>query len=315
MLLVPLLLLGVVMAFAFAGCKPFDAADTPPEAHPAPQPDPNPHPPDPNPHPHPTPAPPNLAYANDVLAESASLRGYWRLNEQTGATVAADSSTANPRPLNYHGTPTFGVKGPLQFGGDTTDTSVAVDGASSFAEHDFDVLLNPPGAFTIEAWVKPDALAAGSVGVVVGSYTGLTHLGFALDIVPGGATGLQARARVGDRRRYNTVTADLGDTAVHGGWHYLVATYGKDTPADQNHLRLYVDGGTAQELSGVNYQPAQPLAVSPPFRVGAGTDEGSATQATPANFFKGGIDDVALYDKVLDATTVNKHFHDALTPP
>jgi len=156
--------------------------------------------------------------------------------------------------------------------------------------------------------------------VVVGSYTAQpAHFGFVLDVVQTGATTFQARVRVGDRRQFTTLTADLGDTSAHGGWHYLVATYGKDTAADPNRLRLYVDGAALRELPGpgdpaVGYLPAQQVAFLPPFRVGAGTDEASATQATPASFFKGGIDDVALYDKVLDAATINQHFQYALTP-
>jgi hypothetical protein len=96
-----------------------------------------------------------------------------------------------------------------------------------------------------------------------------------------------------------------------------VATYGTDAGAKK--LKLYVDGLLKGELPGpsdppVNYIPAQPTGPNqPPFRVGAGRKESDPTNITPDQFFKGRIDEVALYNKALDAATVKTHFDKATT--
>src|SRR6266513_1184670 len=91
-LLVPLLVLGIVMAFAFAGCGSFGATETPPEAPPPPVVIPPPPIVVPPPHTPPPPTHPATAYLGAVMQESTqSLKSYWRLGEGPGATTAADN--------------------------------------------------------------------------------------------------------------------------------------------------------------------------------------------------------------------------------
>jgi hypothetical protein len=92
-LVLPVLVLvaPIVVIFAFAGCAPFDAAESPPTATTPPPPDDRQHPPG-NGRPPTTTTPPPMAgdpYRAEILKEPG-LVGYWRLAEATG-NIANDS--------------------------------------------------------------------------------------------------------------------------------------------------------------------------------------------------------------------------------
>jgi hypothetical protein len=326
--LVPLLVLGVVMAFAFAGCAPFTAApDDPPvfkwPFHPR----------------HPaktggnggkgstlppvttTPAPIPATYATKIEADA---NHYWRLDDAPapGNVVAADSTWAMKLPGQYNGTVTRGpaVIGVLALGKEKNDTASSFDKGppAGYVEVGYDQLLNPPDSFTIEAWVKLDPnrpLQTGDVTTVLGSYeVKPLERGFVLDLLfdPNGI--LSARVRVGNptASKFRPLMTPLG--LAHSGWYHLVATY--DRAADI--LRLYVNARAPAELpNAADNKPAgygEVTTVGVPLRIGAGQVEAGANRGQPAAFFRGVIDEVALYNVALDLAAVQDHFTFATTP-
>jgi hypothetical protein len=300
MLLVPLLVLGVVMAFAFAGCAAFGASSSPPEAQPPPPP-PGPGP-GPGPTPPPTPTHPPDAYPTLVKNETG-LRSYWRLGEAPGATVAVDSDPVQPRNGTYQGSPGLGAQGIPGLRAALADTAALLDGATGFVEVPYidaanGALTNPSGTFTLEAWVKPQG-----PGVVIGSYDVDNVRGFVLEIVQGAGGALIAQGRVGDSAAFATVTSDLGPDTAFDGWRHLVLTY--DNPGNQGVVSLYVNAGAAVQATNIRYRDVRP-AQAPPLRIGAGWNEPQSTQA--GLFLKGGVDEVALYDRAFTLADVKAHF-------
>jgi hypothetical protein len=93
-------------------------------------------------------------YSKEVLARDPVA--YWRLGEATGP-YAADSTSNGHRGM-YHGTPVFRERGAIK---DDVNTAIKLDGNRSYVEipnhKDFSQPSSGKG-LTVEVWVRPDAL-------------------------------------------------------------------------------------------------------------------------------------------------------------
>jgi hypothetical protein len=185
------------------------------------------------------------------------------------------------------------------------NTAVVFDGTDDHVEVPYldaanGALTNPPGTFTVEAWIRPEG-----PGVVLSSYNVAAGRGFVLEVVPG-APNLQAQARLGmGGAAFATVTNDLGPGTAFDGWRHVVMTY--ENPGGSGIVKLYVNAGPPEQgpPGGANYSAVKANA-APPLRIGAGWNEPNET--APGLFFKGRIDEVALYDKVLTPAEITTHF-------
>jgi len=317
-ILVPVLVLGVVSLFAFAGCGSFGVADSPTAPPDEKKPDEK------------KPEPPKNGNGNGTVkvAEAVDaypklvlslggptghLRSYWRLAEVLGAQPAADSEPTQPMPGTYKGGVVLNKEGVLRLGSDPNDAAAEFNGTDAFVEVKNHPLVNPQTQFTLEAWIRPAAaLPAGAVGPVITSFQPVGAAGFKLSIVGSTPTLMKARIEVGNGV-VTTLDANMAlDTpavTARDGWHHIVASFGPD--AGLKRLRLIVDGGTPEEVTSagavtLDYAPApenQPG--DAPFRIGAGPER------TPTQFFNGRIDEVALYDAALDGGVVASHFTQA----
>ena len=328
MLLVPLLVLGVVMAFAFAGCGAFGTEPTPPEKkddHPqngttTPHNKGTTHPPVvvvPPADPTPTDAYPKLILRekdNSTDPESTkSLRSYWRLAEAIAAEDAADSDDRQPQPGKYNGAVDLHIAGVLRQGSDPKDFCAEFNGTDAFVEVPNSPLVNPPGAFTLEAWVRLTSdLAADVKAPIISSFQPQGNSGFTLSLVGASTTLAKAQIQLGGGT-LSTLEADvhLDAETARDKWHHIVATFGKDAGTDK--LQLYVDGAAPTVLASggaqvLTYTPARDIFPGDaPFRIGAGPG------ARPTSFFKGQIDEVALYGAALAGGIIGKHFTQATT--
>jgi hypothetical protein len=321
--LVPLLVLGVVMTFAFAGCGHILPTDIPSEEQPAPTPPTTPTPQNPPVTPPPMPAPtPTDAYPKLVLSlggPTGTLRSYWRLAEPVGALPAADSEPTMPQPGTYKGNIGLNAAGVLRLGSDPNDAAAEFNGTDAFVEAPFSPLLNPPDAFTLEAWVRPSpaGLPATAQAPIITSFQPQGQRGFLLLLIGKSSTVVTVRVHIGvggaNVPLQVDVPLDSPQVMARDGWRHIVVTFGKE--AGVNKLRIYVDAGVPTALVAtaaqpLNYQAAQELTAGsgiPPFRIGAGANP------TPTTFFTGRIDEVALYDSVLDPTVIAGHFLQATT--
>jgi hypothetical protein len=88
-------------------------------------------------------------YRDTVLLHSPA--GYWQFNESSG-TSAADE-TANGNTGTYQNGAVLGVDGVLN----DESTAVSLDGTNDYVKVPNHSSLNPTGALTLEAWLKPSS--------------------------------------------------------------------------------------------------------------------------------------------------------------
>lgn len=212
------------------------------------------------------------AYAATVLADAPS--GYWRLGEPSGTSAADASGFA--RTGTYTGGYTLAAAGALA--GDA-DTAVLLNGTTGWVSVPA-TGLKPTAAVTLEAWVYFAAVADVSTNPIVltqdatGNYLRLLS----------GAVPL-ASIRVGG------VQSTIQSTALAAGWHHIAATW-----ATGDRLRLYVNGvQVAQSASTI-----------------AGTLDSSGSiieigRFSASLYFKGRVDEAAIYPTALSAARVLAH--------
>jgi DNA-binding beta-propeller fold protein YncE len=197
---------------------------------------------------------------------------YWRLNELSGST-AADSAGSNPG--TYSGA-TLGAPG-LLASVNNTAASFAGSGKVTVASS---AALSPASRVSVEAWIKPSALPAtgafASVATKAESYS-LQFNGPKLEF-----TIMQA----GTRRR---LQAPTGAVAV-GGVYHVVGTY------DGSTQRLYINGTQviSAALTGAITTNANPFYI--------------ASWNGSSEFFRGTLDEVAVYSTALTSTQVSNHY-------
>jgi hypothetical protein len=218
------------------------------------------------------------AYELDVLDDNPA--GYWRLNEATTVLTQATDASGD----EHHGTFGGGIsmlkKGAIDKDPDTaagfaygSDAGVSLPtaplGTSSF------------GQVTAEGWARTTSQNAGSpyVKTIVGQ-PGTFALGHK-------GNKAFASVRVGGVDEVVTGTDDVNE----GGWHHLAMTY------DGSVLRLFVDGEPVDEEPASGQIQPSPYY---PMRIGA--------QQSNTTYFDGHIDEVAVYDHVLEPAIFQERF-------
>ncbi|MEV8434927.1 LamG domain-containing protein [Streptomyces chartreusis] len=284
LLLVALVALPVVLLMTTAGCKKFEAS-----------------------------APDTYAV---MIGKTPRLRGYWRLNEGQDATVASDSSS-----LAMHGVYKNSTSGNILFSqpGALVPAGEKADTAPEFIPNGYGYVdisdtagRTSPPEFSIECWFKLKQPQPGTE-ILLGCY-GLNSAGqmtagyhIELDRVPDGSTEL---VKITGRLNPDIVLeASLGEAPLHEGWHHVVLTH---EVADGGTTRLYVDasdGTPSVSVAGRRYVPNSKEAH--PLRLAAGL--GSPDPPRPANYFyRGLLDEVALYNVALFDDQVKEHFNHRL---
>ncbi len=178
-------------------------------------------------------------------------------------------------------------------GGVTTDVAGIIGDAWSFdGTNDYASMATWPSlttAFTFEAWVKPNVAGVNDTPTVIRRDGTDIHLlrvrGSAIASNPG-----QAEVFADGLTLVSTSSYRVDD----GNWHHIVYTQ------SGNAAKLYVDG--QQRASGTTTQST--------FNMGTGTGYiGAANGAT--EFYKGAMDNVAVYNTALSAARVLAHYNAA----
>ena len=91
-----------------------------------------------------------------------------------------------------------------------------------------------------------------------------------------------------------------GSTWINGSWHHLVATY--DGSSRASGVRFYVDG-TVQPVAIANDNLSGSIRTTAPLYIGR----------KAGSFFNGNLDEVAVYNRILDAATVLAHYNAGVT--
>lgn len=229
-------------------------------------------------------------YSAEVIEDDPAA--YWRLNEADEALVALDSSGHGLHGSylwhgqQYRGTVDLGVRGAIKddpytagrFGGSGADLFVNDDplGGESIDQ------------LSAEAWVRTSPGAGSWASTEVKTAVGRAGM-FGL-----GTRGWKPYAAVNTPSGRQEVT---GPRNIHdGAWHHLAMTY------DGSSLKLFVDGEPqSTSASGpIAQNPAQPLFV--------GSSYGVDSQSFNSTRFPGDIDEVAVYDHVVDGSRFSERF-------
>jgi hypothetical protein len=213
------------------------------------------------------------AYSNAVLGDAPA--GYWRLGESSG-TTAFDSTGAHNG--SYTNGPLLGQASLLP--ADTANKAVGFDGVNDHVRIPTAESLNPATRVSAEAWIRPASLP------ISGNFASILTKAESYSLQFNGPRLEFTIMQNGTRRR---LQAPSGAIAA-GGTYHVVGTY------DGTSQRLYVNGAqvASTALSGAISTNANPLEI--------GSWNGSE------EFFKGTIDDAAVYNATLSAARVSAHY-------
>jgi Concanavalin A-like lectin/glucanases superfamily/Polysaccharide lyase len=241
----------------------------PPSTEPEPTPSPEPEPAPPA-EPEPTPSPEPEPAPSPEPEPMPSQVSRWRLDELSGVTAWDAMGTA---PGLYVNEPTLGVEGIV---GDRLDTATSFDGVDDYVTVAPTAPLDMEEGLTLEAWVKADAFR-GSMIQRNNSY----------ELRPQGSGSVLFRVWTdGTIRALSTAP----ETLSPGDIHYLVGTY------DGESMKIYVDGAlvASRLLTGPISHDPSPLYIGRNGRLDT--------------YFKGIIDEVAIYSEALSASTILDRF-------
>jgi hypothetical protein len=219
------------------------------------------------------------AYPRAVLADGP--RDYWRMDATSGTTFA-DLTGANP--LKLYGGVTLRSAGGV---GDS-DTSATFNGSTGTTGTTTSV--GGPRTFTAEAWVRTTTTG--------GKILGFGDEPHSLSINYDRHLYLDSAGHVYfgvNPMQIDTIHSSASVT--DGNWHYLV---GEVSAAG---MSLYVDG----QLAARNAAVTDAQMFDGYWRIGGDNISGSWAGAI-SRYFKGSIDDVAIYDYPLSANQIKAHY-------
>ncbi len=222
--------------------------------------------------------PPADAYGAAVYTSEPDL--YWRLSEASGPT--ANDTSPNQLLGTYNGGTTFGQASGVGVGG---DSSVLFNGINGTAATQ--VTFTNPTVYAEELWFKTDTTTGGKLIGFSSSATGNSssydrHVWMLND----------GRLSFG---AYTGVTNVASSTNSYNDnqWHYLLAQQ------SSAGMQLYVDS----ELVATNPQTGSQNYTGY-WRLGGDTTWGGNS----SNYFRGNLDEVAIYSRTLSDTERLDHF-------
>ena len=200
---------------------------------------------------------------------TAGVVAYWPLDEPSSTRTVTDAIAS--RSATFSSGATLGKPAGIDYGG----TSAALTGTAT-ASFGNVAAFNFSGDRTLEAWVAPTTVSGDRYILSKGT----TTAGYHLLLANGGVPAFQVNA-----------TRVTGPALAAGGWHHIVGTLAARA------MTLYVDGHQV----GTATLPGAPANTTNSFYIGRNS-------RTAANFFNGGIDELAMYSAALDGATVAAHF-------
>jgi hypothetical protein len=239
------------------------------------------------------------AYVTSVMGDHPL--GYYRLDEQSGATVAADMSGNHYDGVYQNVTSVAGaIKSDLgdmaaSFNGSTSIVTVA---GTQFSFTGMAGLA----PFSVEAWVNPSTISGEFRGVLSNeSVTNNPRYGYLIYLESPADSGVALfgfERWTGDASTPAQFTSPLAMTM--GSWSYLVGIF---DPTQSPRMRFYLNGGPTP--AGSNNALPHALTQTEAFVIGA-LYGGSTTNPST---FSGAIDEVAVYNHALDPTCVAYRYH------
>lgn len=218
-----------------------------------------------------------LPYDQVVLGDNPT--GYWRF-EETGGTTAYDSSP-NGKDGTYTGGVTLG-----QAGGPMGGLAASFDGSNDYVQLPGTWGGSGWSALTIEAWVNTASPITGDFQTIVGvNESAFAHF----QLHTGGATGVYATGGSG-----SPWISPPPSPYPTGVWRHIALV------AESGDTRVYVDGLRTGSPSGATFTQ---IVGSSNNAVMIGGGYGG-----PGRWFKGRLDEVAIYNAALSDQQVLAHY-------
>jgi hypothetical protein len=213
-------------------------------------------------------------YSDLIVADGAV--GYWRLGESSGTDAVAVVGTNG----TYKNTPTLGVTGAITADADTAVTFLD----SSFEDMNVAAVdLNATDNFTLECWAKPNSLSGAGALVSCGTTANGYYIRVGTDLKPRGFTNPGGGL------------TDGGTAMADAVWSHVVFRRSAGTNS------VWING--VQADPGTNNTGT----VTAPT-----TRTCIAAIADDNTFWKGSLDEVALYDAALADADILAHYNEGI---
>jgi hypothetical protein len=255
----------------------------------------------------------NDRYAEIVLADGPV--GYWRLNERSLDDLACDQSV-----YGHHGSiagePTLGEPGALR-GCPNTSMSFRPEAHIEIPHSPHFSIQTSGNGLSVEVWMRPDALLfegednKGYIHWLGKGVAGKMEWGLRLYSSDHSERPKRISAYAWNPQGGKGAGAYYEGPAVEKGvWTHLVACFEHyiDTCVRKTGVQLFVNGAFVQgpPSTGTLYFNEGSWSVTPrggdaPLRI-------ATRSATTNSFLTGGIDEVAIYPKVLTPQQVRQHY-------
>lgn len=230
------------------------------------------------------------------LGLRADLVAYWTLEEGTGVT--AGDSTANGRTGTIAGNALW----------NTTDLPPVPTGTTAALEMDgVDDQINivgykgisGTGDRSVSAWIKTELNSTGqNMGIVSWGVGNSSTQKWTFRIQNGNGTAGTIRVEAnGGFFVGNTVVTDTE-------WHHVAVTWANDGTPNIQDAKLYVDGVLDAEFGSIDVPPSGSQSVAINTAVGEDVRIGEDFQLN--HNWRGGIDEVRIYDEALDAAAISE---------
>jgi signal peptidase I len=223
-----------------------------------------------------------------VQATSPAL--YYRLADDGSTTAAADSSSANAAGTYQGSGTTFGVAGACPRDG---NPAITLDGTSGWISTANSV--NTPNVFTLEAWFKT---TTGNGGDIISF--GTSQAGTSPSATVDRAVYMTKTGAVGFGMGGNNNNVASSKTTYNDGQWHLV-----DAELSSSGMTLYVDALDIATKGSVR----SGLNESGYWHIGYDDLSNMGNQAPGSNYFKGSLDEVAIYNTALTAQQIKDHYY------
>ncbi|MDF1754815.1 MAG: autotransporter-associated beta strand repeat-containing protein [Verrucomicrobiales bacterium] len=250
-------------------------------------------------------------YDTTVLADEPLV--YWRLSD---ADQSNGATATNLGSLNSGGDGTYlaptGTIDPVADPAIAEGSAIGIrgdqkEGIGRAFSGDF-----PGATATFEGWFRGDAdpHSGGTYSPALFSYEGSGSGGTANEFIAlfsGNNLLIFANGQ-------STTTAVTKDALLDNTWHHLAITLDTTVGGGIGTARVYLDGQlVGSPVSNTNWATA--LSGSGQFVAGYEQDGALSNGNQPEQGFVGDIAEIAIYDKVLDATKVQNHYAEGLVIP
>jgi uncharacterized repeat protein (TIGR02543 family) len=211
---------------------------------------------------------------------SAGMVGWWRGEGNTGDQLGTNNGAFN---------------NVVAYGSGEVGSAFLFDGVSSYVSISRSASLDTGAQLTMEAWIKPDANSSLTCckGLFASDFYGITI---------GGAGIIAYIATTSGAGTSGDANAGAGAMVSVGQWHHVAGTY------DGAKLQLYIDGqawGNPLAISG----SILPMQANSWVSLGSEDGRKSCPSCIGTRYFKGLIDEAALYNRALSASAISQIYN------